>query len=115
MMRILPKTKAVPTIVIPIYAVLSYGVYKLCWPHITGKAGTTTQVKTAGQSWRATRRIGRHCVNHQNQFGCLTKTGSYRVRAAPRLDTEMPFPYPRVAHISQHGRFWKKTAVAPDL
>jgi len=34
---------AVPIIVIPIYAVLSYGAFKTFWPHIIGKSGTTTQ------------------------------------------------------------------------
>ena len=28
---------SVPIIVIPIYAVLSYGAFKLFWPHIVGK------------------------------------------------------------------------------
>jgi hypothetical protein len=36
---------SVPTIAIPIYAVLSYGAFKLFWPHIVGKAGTTSQEK----------------------------------------------------------------------
>jgi|HubBroStandDraft_6_1064221.scaffolds.fasta_scaffold800203_2 hypothetical protein len=35
----------VPMIVIPLYAVLSYGAFKTFWPHIIGRAGTTTQKK----------------------------------------------------------------------
>jgi hypothetical protein len=35
----------VPVIVIPIYAVLSYGAFKAFWPHIIGKPGTTTPQK----------------------------------------------------------------------
>jgi hypothetical protein len=35
----------VPMIVIPIYAVLSYGAFKTFWPHIIGRGGTTTQEK----------------------------------------------------------------------
>jgi hypothetical protein len=31
---------SVPIIVIPIYAVLSYGAFKLFWPHIIGKPRT---------------------------------------------------------------------------
>ena len=31
--------------VIPIYAVLSYGAFKRFWPQIIGKAGMTTQEK----------------------------------------------------------------------
>src|SRR5216683_524514 len=30
-------------IVIPVYALLSYGGFKLFWPHIIGRAGTTSQ------------------------------------------------------------------------
>jgi len=33
----------VPTIVIPIYAVLSYGAFKNFWPPIIGRTGTTSQ------------------------------------------------------------------------
>ncbi len=36
---------AVPMIVIPIYAVLSYGAFKTFWPHIIGRSGTATQEK----------------------------------------------------------------------
>jgi len=36
---------SVPMIAIPIYAVLSCGAFKLFWPHIIGKAGTTIQEK----------------------------------------------------------------------
>jgi phosphotransferase system glucose/maltose/N-acetylglucosamine-specific IIC component len=36
---------SVPMTVIPIYAGLSYGAFKLFWPHTIGKAGTTTQEK----------------------------------------------------------------------
>jgi hypothetical protein len=36
---------SVPMIVIPIYAGLSYGTFKLFSPHIIGNAGTTTQEK----------------------------------------------------------------------
>jgi hypothetical protein len=42
-MKRLPWT--VPMIVIPIYAVLSYGAFKAFWPHIIGKPGTTTREK----------------------------------------------------------------------
>jgi len=34
---------SVAIIVIPMYAVLSYGGFKLFWPHIIGRAGTTSQ------------------------------------------------------------------------
>ena len=34
-----------PIIVIPIYAVLSYGAFKLYWPRIIGRGGTPTQPK----------------------------------------------------------------------
>lgn len=37
----------VPTIVIPIYAVLSYTAFKRFWPHIIGKGETTTAEKDA--------------------------------------------------------------------
>ena len=36
---------SLPIIAIPIYAGLSYGAFKLFWPHIIGKAGATTQEK----------------------------------------------------------------------
>jgi hypothetical protein len=36
---------SVPTIVIPIYAVLSYGAFKVFWPHIVGKVATAGQKK----------------------------------------------------------------------
>jgi hypothetical protein len=36
---------SVPIIVIPMYAVLSYGGFKLFWPHIIGRAGTASQQK----------------------------------------------------------------------
>jgi hypothetical protein len=35
----------VPMIVIPIYAVLSYGAFKTFWPHIIGRPGTNSQGK----------------------------------------------------------------------
>jgi drug/metabolite transporter (DMT)-like permease len=34
---------SVAIIVIPMYAVLSYGGFKLFWPHIVGRAGTSSQ------------------------------------------------------------------------
>lgn len=34
---------SVAIIVIPMYALLSYGGFKLFWPHIIGRAGTTFQ------------------------------------------------------------------------
>jgi hypothetical protein len=34
---------SVPIIVIPMYAVLSYGGFKQYWPHIIGRTGTTSQ------------------------------------------------------------------------
>ncbi len=34
---------SVPAIVIPIYSVLSYGAFKVFWPHMIGKSGTDTQ------------------------------------------------------------------------
>jgi hypothetical protein len=36
---------SVPIIVIPIYAVLSYGAFKRFWPRIIGKGGTPRQPK----------------------------------------------------------------------
>jgi len=34
-----------PIVVIPIYAVLSYGAFKVFWPHIVRGAGPTSQQK----------------------------------------------------------------------
>ena len=39
------STLAVPIVVIPIYAVLSYGAFKVFWPHIVRGAGPTSQQK----------------------------------------------------------------------
>jgi hypothetical protein len=41
---------SVPMIVIPMYALLSYGAFKLFRPHIIGRTGTTTFKQRAGDS-----------------------------------------------------------------